>query len=128
LSAIDDYQVTKEVDGDVCVLTCLTLKAADKLWERAEEIVAAYDKWAAEHHGKPKGYATAKRAYDKADSVETKIQDQILSLKATTLEGMIAKSRCAEVYEFDDTAGFSVSIAEDLVALGAKIARIAAVA
>ncbi|WP_213740936.1 hypothetical protein [Bradyrhizobium sp. dw_411] len=125
--SVNTYDCTREDTADGIVMTLRTIKASAKLQARAEEIVAAYDQWDAKHQGTPKGYGPAKQAYKKADKVETKIEKQIVELKATTIEGLIAKSRCAEVYEFDDTA-FMVSVAEDLVALGTRTAPIAALA
>jgi hypothetical protein len=99
-------------------LTVRTIKPSDELRERAEEILAAYDKWDAEHQKKPPGYKAAKRAYERAADIETGLEQQINAIQATTIEGMIAKARCAEVYHFENgTVDFGVSITKDLLAL-----------
>jgi hypothetical protein len=99
-------------------LTVRTIKPSDELRERAEEILAAYDKWDAEHQKKPAGYKAAKRAYERAADIETGLEQQIDAIQATTIEGMIAKARCAEVYHFENgTVDFGVSVTKDLLAL-----------
>lgn len=85
---------------------------------RAAEIVAAYDKWDAEHQKQPRGLEAAICAYEKAADIETGLEQQIDAIQATTIEGMIAKARCAEVYHFENgTVDLCRSIVEDLLAL-----------
>jgi len=118
--AVDDCEVDKEDSADGYVLRVRTVKAAEDLRERGEEIVAAFDKWDAEHQKEPRGYKAAKRAYEKASDIEAGLERRIRDIQATTIEGMIAKARCAEAYEFKNgTVDFSVSIAFDLLALNA---------
>jgi hypothetical protein len=96
---------------------------------RADEIVAAFDEWEVEKEKKPRGYRAAKRAYDKAERLETSLEQKIQAIQATTIEGMIAKARCAELYYFESgVAGcFLESIAKDLLALGEASPTIAPV-
>jgi hypothetical protein len=110
-----EHKIEDNTDG--FVVTVRMIKPTDELRQRAEEIVAAYDKWDAEHQNPP-GYKAAKRAYEKAADIETALEQQIDAIQATTIEGMIAKARCAEAYHFENgTVDFSVSIAKDLLAL-----------
>jgi hypothetical protein len=113
-------EVEHEMKGtaDGFVVTVRRKEPAAELRERAEEIVTAYDKWDAEQKKKPPAaYKAAKRAYEKADRIEITLEEQIHTIQATTIEGMIAKARCAEVYELDDLSGFSHSIINCLLAL-----------
>jgi hypothetical protein len=86
---------------------------------RADEIIAAFDEWRAAKDTRPRGYKTAKRRYEKAERIESRLERNIHSISATTVEGMIAKARCAELYYFEGGihGDFSESIAHDLLAL-----------
>lgn len=86
---------------------------------RADEIVAAFDQWEAAKDKKPRGYKTAKRAYEKAERIESRLEQKIHSISATTIAGMNAKARCAELYYFEGGiyGDFGESIARDLLEL-----------
>ena len=90
---------------------------------RVDEIVAAYGEWRAAQERKPRGYKAAKRAYEEAERIESRLEQRIHSIQATTIEGVTAKARCAELYEFEPGVygDFSVSAAEDLLALNAEV-------
>ena len=96
-------------------MTIRTIKPAEDLRTRAEEIVTAYDKW--DNRKKPRGHVAAKRAFEKADRHERRLAERVQALQATTVEGLIAKARCAEIYDFDDCAGVAASIGRDLMSL-----------
>jgi hypothetical protein len=123
---IDKWRISHSFEHDVedradgFVMNVRKIKPSEELRERAEEILAAYDKWDLECQKKPSGYKAAKRAYERAADIETKLEQRIDAIKATTVEGMLAKARCAEVYHFENgTVDFGRSIAEDLLALSA---------
>ncbi len=61
---------------------------------RADQIVAAYDEWAKERIP-PRGYKKLARESDRAFDATTRLENKILKTRATTIEGMIAKIRCA---------------------------------
>jgi hypothetical protein len=89
----------KYYDGDE--LLGSTVKAVEPsaaARARADEILAAFDKWNV--NGKPpRGYRKAVREQDKARKVWDRIEIQICDTRASTMEGMIAKFRCARAYE-----------------------------
>jgi hypothetical protein len=95
---------------------------------RADEIIAAYDKWLKSTDRKPRGYRAARRAYNNAEKRARELESQIHEIRATTVTGMIAKARCAQVYDFHlgAHAGFCIEIAEDLLALNVSATPIAA--
>jgi hypothetical protein len=65
---------------------------------RADEIIAAFDKWKVE--GKPpRGYRKAVREMKQADKAWGRLEIGIRDTRASTVEGMIAKMRCARAYE-----------------------------
>jgi hypothetical protein len=97
---------------------------------RADEIIRAYDEW---HKGEaapaPRGYKTAEKARDKACKTATKLENVVLHMRATTIDGMLAKIRCAqsqalfyggklppvdELQELEMIAGSAQYIAESL--------------
>jgi hypothetical protein len=81
--------------------------------------VVAYDEWKAAKEKKPRGFKAAQRAYDKAERIERTLEGKIHAIRATTIAGMTAKARCAELYYFECGVvdNFRNSIAKDLLAL-----------
>lgn len=108
-------------DDDNFIMAFRNVTPSAETRARADEIVAAYDAWEAARERKPRGYRKAKRAYNKAERIETEIEKKIHLIQATTIIGMTAKARCAELYYFDGGVfgDFSTSIAQELLALGA---------
>jgi hypothetical protein len=109
-------------DADNLAMTFRNITPSAEARARADEIVAAYDEWEAAKEKKPRGFKAAIDAYDKAESIETRLEQKIHSIRATTIEGMTAKARCAELYYFEGGVvdNFSESIAKDLLALSGR--------
>jgi hypothetical protein len=116
---IDQDASTSCEDQDQYVVTIRYVTPSTETRARADEIVTAYDEWKVAQEKKPRGYRAAKRAYNKAERLETSLEQKIHAIQATTVEGMIAKARCAELYYFESgVAGcFMESIAKDLLAM-----------
>lgn len=93
---------------------------SEELRTRAEEIVAAWEKWRRTKK-EPRAYKAARRAFDNADRIEESLVNKILEIRATSLAGLISKARCAELYVFDREE-FSSSIAADVLALSDRVA------
>lgn len=73
---------------------------------RADEIIAAYDEWAKEGVP-PRGYKKAMRERDKADNIAASLEKKLTQTRASTIDGMLAKIRCAharmeEKYDLDE--------------------------
>jgi hypothetical protein len=106
-------------DGDQFVYSVQYVTPSPEARARADEIVAAFDQWEVAKLKRPRGYRTAKRAYGKAERLESRLEKKVHSLPATTIEGMTAKARCAALYYFEGGVygDFGTSIANDLLAL-----------
>jgi hypothetical protein len=93
---------------------------------RADEIIAASDEWQrTRQQKKPRRLLAAGRKRDKANAMMAELDEQIAEMPATSLEGMIAKARCAQAYDKDccpdcddPLSMFSASIVRDLLAMG----------
>jgi len=88
---------------------------------RADEIIAAFDSWwASERY--PRGFRTAKRKANKLYREYERLEERTSHLRATTIEGMMAKVRCARAYadglEISDLQGcaevMALSLFEDI--------------
>jgi hypothetical protein len=117
-----DCEIQGREDDDSYVATFRYITPSAETRARVDEIVAAYDEWSTRKEKKPRGFRAAKRAYDKAEWIETALEQKIHTIRAHTIEGMIAKARCAELYYFETgfSGSFSDSIAKDLLALNAR--------
>jgi hypothetical protein len=73
---------------------------------RADEIIAAYDDWQSRSARLPRGYRKAKCESDKAHRAYMRLERRIANTQANTLEGMLAKVRCAQTYN-ETEEGFS---------------------
>ena len=63
---------------------------------RADEIIAAFDKWKKERA--PRGFKKAEREANKAFKEFARIQDEVDATPAQTVEGLMAKVRCAKAW------------------------------
>jgi hypothetical protein len=124
---VDHSKSRREEDDEKFVVTIGYVTPSPDSRARADEIVAAYDRWTAAKKKKPKGFRAAKRAYDEAERIESDLEQRIHAIQATTIEGMTAKARCCELYYFEGgTHGsFSESITKDLLAMNAGMPVIA---
>ena len=119
--------IFKPVENELVVHWTTPTEAARA---RADEIIRAYDEW---HKGEavptPRGYKKAEKARDKADDAATKLEDKVLHTRAMTIDGMLAKIRCAqsqalfydgklppveELEELETIAGCAQQVAESL--------------
>jgi hypothetical protein len=89
--------VTKTGDDDDMILHWQNKAPSAEARARADEIIAAFDKWKKER--KPRGFKKAKRECDKAYTSYKQIEDEIADTPATTFQGMLAKIRCAKAYD-----------------------------
>lgn len=63
---------------------------------RADEIIAAYDVWAKPAaRVYPRGFKKLEKECDRADKVASDLQFQVCEMRATTIDGMLAKVRAA---------------------------------
>jgi hypothetical protein len=93
--------------------------------KRADEIITAYDLWQkTRNQKKTRKITVAKRKQDKAGRAMVKLEERLAEMPATSIVGLIAKARCAAVYEADcqpesdDPLGiFGASIVRDLLEL-----------
>jgi hypothetical protein len=85
---------------------------------RADEIIAAYDKWHKKFERRPRAYRAAERRYKEAVDKCYRLRDEVIpEIRATTLRGLAAKAR---VVIADDVYGeeeLAASIARDLAAM-----------
>lgn len=94
-----------------------------RLYALVEDIrVRDLPEWDTAREKKSRAYRKAKTAYDKAERIETSLEERIHSIPATMIAGMTAKARCAELYDFESGVRgcFMESIAKDLLALNAE--------
>jgi hypothetical protein len=75
----------------------------------------------------PRGYEAAKRKMEKANRLARKLEEQIITTPATSMNGVIAKARCVEKNlcdgqsaSYDPDAQFAASMAKDLLALSGR--------
>jgi hypothetical protein len=91
-----------ETDDEVTIsLRKVTPSLAARV--RADEIIAAYDDWHSRGERLPRGYRKAKCESDKAHRAYMRLERRIANSRANTLEGMLAKVRCAQTYTERDT-------------------------
>jgi hypothetical protein len=113
------------IEGE-CSITLRDVTPSAAARARADEIIAAFDKWH-EDAKPPRGYKKAVRERDKAYRASNRLEAQIAETPATTLEGMRAKIRCAQAFECDDdiqnidsggaTEAMALSIFKDVLRL-----------
>lgn len=72
------------------------LTPSDEARARADEIIAAFDQWDAKQY--PRGYKKLVRERDKAFRVYASIEERVAAIPARTVEGLMAKIRCAKAY------------------------------
>jgi hypothetical protein len=96
---------------------------------RADEIIAPSDQWQKTRGKKPRRLLAAERKRDEATAVMAELAERIAETPAKSIEGMIAKARCAKAHDADCYPGcddpvsiFSASIVRDLLAM-AKLKR-----
>jgi hypothetical protein len=65
---------------------------------RADEIIIAFDAWNLDRM-KPRGYWKLSREKNRADKAWARLEVELGDTRASTVEGMIAKMRCARAYE-----------------------------
>jgi hypothetical protein len=83
---------------------------------RADEIVAAFDKWEKQCERKPREYRAAKRANDARETQLWALERKIRDTRAHSLAGLIAKAQKGR--ELDDDETFAEALVADLLALG----------
>ncbi|WP_315701857.1 MULTISPECIES: hypothetical protein [unclassified Bradyrhizobium] len=89
---------TKQSDTEA--VTGRAVVPSDAARARANEIIAAYDRWTARP---PRGYKAAKRRVDRAEREYRRLEDELFAARAMTPAGMHAKIRCAMAYAKSDT-------------------------
>jgi hypothetical protein len=95
--------MTETEDVQTVIMRKITPSAAARA--RAGEIIAAYDEWDAKQERKPRGYWKAVKERERADRAYMRIEQQIAETRAKTVEGLIAKLRCARAYAKSDDIG-----------------------
>ena len=103
---------------------------SDAARDRAHEIIAAFDEWDKDRKP-PRGYKKAVREAEKAAREYQHLERRIAQTRATTVEGMLAKIRCAHAYaKSDEIDGIEGGGAEEAMALSIfdDVRRLAAAA
>jgi hypothetical protein len=105
------------------------VKAPEELRERAAEIVSAHDEW---RTARPRrGYKKARRESNKAERNCLRLEREIAETAVDTIEGMMAKIRCAQLWgcrsEIDRIVGgceeaMALSIFSDIQRMAGKAA------
>jgi hypothetical protein len=73
---------------------------------RADEIIAAFEKWNAKR--RPRGFKKLERERDKAFEIYADLEERIEATPAATIQGLMAKIRCAQAYsKASDASGIS---------------------
>jgi hypothetical protein len=101
------------------------VKPSAEAQSRADQIIAAFDQWQKiDKEKKPQRLLTAERQRDECDDRVQALKERIAEMPAATIEGMIAKARCANICgeEYlpacDDALSiFRASIVRDLLAV-----------
>jgi len=73
------------------------IKPSEELSSRGAEIVAAFEEWYKK--SPPRGYKKAERETNRARRQYMRLEQENVQTPATTIEGMLAKIRCAEAWE-----------------------------
>ena len=89
----------KTETDDELVVRFVKFTPSSEARARADEIIAAFDQWQSDCKKWPRGYKKAVREVDTAERTYERIQRQIAKKRATTIEGLYAKVRCAVAYE-----------------------------
>jgi hypothetical protein len=84
---------------------------------RADEIIAAWEKWQKRINRKPRGYRAAERAHLAADSRVWDLQRKIFKTQAHTLAGLRAKATVIDLDHSDDESTFLCALARDILAM-----------
>jgi hypothetical protein len=91
---------------------------SDAARARADEIIAVYDLWRGEKLKGPRGYKTACREKNRAEREYMRIEKEIQNTRATTIEGLMAKVRCAHAYaKSNETTEFESGSCDEVMAV-----------
>ena len=94
-----DFKTEYKEEGDRSEIVQWTIKPSEELSSRGAEIVAAFDAW---YNKKPRGYKKAVREMKRAERAYLRLEAEIYNTQATTIEGMRAKIRCAQVWQREE--------------------------
>jgi hypothetical protein len=123
----DKWVMSGEVrrEGDTITLTTRTAVPSEAARARADEIVAAFDKWTKWCERRSREDRAAKRAYDAATAVTCKLENRIAKMPAMSLAGIIAKTKMGkDAYpDADYEPDFVGALIADLLALDADSGR-----
>ena len=101
------WEVASRVEtDDELIVSLRKMEPSPAARARADEIIAAYDDWSAGDQF-PRGYWKAKRESDKAQNAYIRIERRMAKTRAKTVQGMLAKVRCAEIYDGGRRLDFS---------------------
>jgi hypothetical protein len=89
----------------------------DAARDRAHEIITAFDEWD-KNRKPPRGYKKVAREAERAAREYQHLERRIAETRATTVEGMLAKVRCAHAYaKSDEIHSIDSGGAEEVMAL-----------
>jgi hypothetical protein len=92
-----EYRTEMDETEERVVLTTLKVQPSEELRARGDEICTAWD--ARNNHPKPRGYEKAVREARRAEREFYRLEHEIAETPAQTIEGMLAKIRCAHVWQ-----------------------------
>jgi hypothetical protein len=99
---LKEWQTPLQIKNDnEITFSTRTFVPSDAARDRAHEIIAAFDEWGKDRKP-PRGYKKAVREAESARREYRLIEDRIAKTRATTIEGMLAKIRCAHAYAKSD--------------------------
>jgi hypothetical protein len=96
------WTVTTVKSGDEISSTCRAFEPSPAARARAAEIIAAFDAWRKKDEKPPRGFKKLVRERDRAWCTVDRLEQRIADIRATTLEGMRAKIRCAQAFAETD--------------------------
>jgi hypothetical protein len=104
-------------NGDEITFSTRGSVPSDAARDRAHEIIAAFDEWDKDRKP-PRGYKKAVREAESARREYRRIEVRIAKTRAATVQGMLAKVRCAHAYaKSDELNSIDSGGAEEVMAL-----------
>jgi hypothetical protein len=114
--SVDETKSKWREKGDRSILVTWKVRAPEELRLRAAEIVTAYDQWWGSARPR-RGYKKALRESNRAQRNYYRLENEIAETPAGTIEGMMAKIRCAKLWGYRGELGSITGGCEEAMAL-----------